>query len=269
MPAGDPAKGGVIFGSVTFNPDSASNLLAGLTYVNIHTALNPGGEIRGQLVLVTNTAPSLECPAPLTRECTSSNGALVDLAAKISDADGDALTVVWTVDGSVLQTNAIPAGSPGTTTNVHFIANFAMGSHQIGVSASDGVNPAVACSTTVTVVDTTPPDIQRITATPRILWPPNHKLVTVKVNVVAIDACGPVRCKIVSISSNEPENGLGDGDTDHDWEITGDLTLKLRAERSGKGHGRIYTIGVECADAAGNKSTGSVAVSVPHNQGFR
>src|SRR5262245_41777037 len=60
LPAGDPAKGGVIFGSVTFDAGTASNLLAGLTYVNIHTALNPGGEIRGQLVLVTNTAPSLE-----------------------------------------------------------------------------------------------------------------------------------------------------------------------------------------------------------------
>jgi hypothetical protein len=69
------------------------------------------------------------------------------------------------------------------------------------------------------------------------------------------------------VSSNEPENGLGDGDTSPDWKITGNLTLNLRAERSGKGSGRIYTITVKCADADGNSSSGNVRVSVPHDQG--
>ena len=49
MPAGDPTKGGVIFGSVVYPTSEVSNLLAGLNYLNIHTATNPGGEIRGQL----------------------------------------------------------------------------------------------------------------------------------------------------------------------------------------------------------------------------
>jgi len=50
-----------------------------------------------------------------------------------------------------------------------------------------------------------------------------------------------------------------------DWEITGAHTLNLRAERLGKGPGRIYTIIVECKDSSGNVSIGSVDVTVPHN----
>ena len=48
--------------------------------------------------------------------------------------------------------------------------------------------------------------------------------------------------ELVSVTSNEPDNGLGDGDTANDIVIVDDLTVKLRAERSGTGNGRIYTL---------------------------
>ena len=40
---------GTISGSVSLNPTNLSYLLSGLTYINIHTTTNPGGEIRGQV----------------------------------------------------------------------------------------------------------------------------------------------------------------------------------------------------------------------------
>lgn len=70
----------------------------------------------------------------------------------------------------------------------------------------------------------------------------------------------------MSVASSEAQNGLGDGDLDGDWQITGDLTVNLRAERSGKGSRRIYTITIACTDAAGNTSYSSVSVTVPKNQ---
>jgi hypothetical protein len=73
--------------------------------------------------------------------------------------------------------------------------------------------------------------------------------------VDATDGCGAVDCRIVSIASNEPGP--------EDSFITGALTLKVRAERLGKGDGRIYTITVECTDTAGNVSTSTVTVRVP------
>jgi hypothetical protein len=67
----------------------------------------------------------------------------------------------------------------------------------------------------------------------------------------------------VEVSSNESPNGRGDGNTSPDWSVTGELTLQVRSERSGKGKGRIYTITVEAADVDGNKSHKTTTVTVP------
>jgi len=50
------------------------------------------------------------------------------------------------------------------------------------------------------------------------------------------------------------------------WEITGDLTVKLPATRLAKGRGRVYTITMECTDDSGNAATKSVTVAVPLSQ---
>ena len=81
------------------------------------------------------------------------------------------------------------------------------------------------------------------------------------------DVGGDVTSRIVSITSNEPDNGSADGNTVNDAVITGDLTANLRAERSGKGTGRVYTITIESTDAAGNVVTSTTAVDVPKSQG--
>jgi len=111
--------------------------------------------------------------------------------------------------------------------------------------------------------DTTGPTIASATADPSILWPPNNKMRAVTVSVDASDAgAGLTGCLVTSVSSNE-----GGSVHEPDVELTGALTLNLRAEREGKGSGRIYTAMVSCSDAAGNTSTATVKVAVPHDQG--
>jgi len=44
------ATSGSFSGSTPLTLDTISNIVSGLAYVNIHTSLNPGGEIRGQIV---------------------------------------------------------------------------------------------------------------------------------------------------------------------------------------------------------------------------
>jgi len=112
-------------------------------------------------------------------------------------------------------------------------------------------------------------NIAGIKAQPNILWPPNHKMVRVTVSaIVSEDYDGEEpSCRIISVSSNEPDNGLGDGDTAPDWEIMGAATVNLRAERAGNGAGRVYTLTVECTDPAGDSATEYVTVTVPHDQG--
>lgn len=114
--------------------------------------------------------------------------------------------------------------------------------------------------------DTTPPAFTSLTPSTATLWPPNHQMVPITLTALIRDLVGVVSATIISATSSEADDGLGDGDTANDIQITGDLTLSLRAERSGDGNGRTYTITVEAADAAGNKSRKTTTVSVPKGQ---
>ena len=46
----------------------------------------------------------------------------------------------------------------------------------------------------------------------------------------------------------------------------GMVLVQLRAERSGTGDGRVYTITITASDASGNQSTATVDVRVPHDR---
>jgi rhamnogalacturonan endolyase len=112
--------------------------------------------------------------------------------------------------------------------------------------------------------DTQPPAFRTLTASATTLWPPNHRMVPVSLNVALVDLLDPApTARIVGVSSNEPVNGADDGNTAPDWQITGPLSVDLRAERSETGTGRVYTIQVEGRDAAGNTTLQTVSVSVP------
>jgi len=139
------------------------------------------------------------------------------------------------------------------------------------VICTSSVGPT--CSFTITVNDVEAPVIttngQTIT-----LWPPNHKYVTVKVTDLvagASDNCDiSVNLSSVFISqvtSDEAENGIGDGNTLNDIVIAADCrSVQLRSERAGNGNGRVYTITFTVTDASGNTGTATAKVTVPHSQ---
>jgi hypothetical protein len=198
-----------------------------------------------------NSAPVANAGADLTLPCGPDCRAAVTIAGSGSDADGDALTFTWT-------------GSFGTAYGPSLSVTLPAGAHVLTLTVNDGQGGSAADTVVVTIVDATAPSIASVTATPSVLTRSNHEMVPVVVTVTASDLCdGSVECRIVAVTSNEPEQGQGDGDTSPDWEITGPLTLKVRAERSGKGTGRVYTIVVECVDDGGNRAASSVTVSVP------
>ena len=122
-----------------------------------------------------------------------------------------------------------------------------------------------SCSFTVTVNDAEGPVISGASASPSVLWPPNHKMVNVTVSYTSTDNCGSSTCSL-SVSSNEPENGTGDGDKAPDWVVVNSNLVQLRAERAGGGTGRVYTITITCTDVNGNSSSTTVTVTVPHSQ---
>ncbi len=165
----------------------------------------------------------------------SASGAFIDLNTLVDPASGWVLTTAYAINDK------------GQMTGYGFLN---------GQQRAFRLSPAVP-------VDSTPPVVSSVSATPAVLDPPNHRLVTVAVTVRATDDSGeaPV-CTLTDVRSNEPDNGLGDGDTAGDIVRTGPLSLQLRAERSASGSGRVYTLDVLCTDAAGNASPGSTQVTV-------
>jgi hypothetical protein len=191
-------------------------------------------------------APTITCPAPSTVAAGTNCTATVDLRARVTVSENSAAPVVVT---------QVP---PPTTP-------LGLGTHTLTFTATDAAgNVSAPCTTTVTVVDRTPPIITSVTPSERQLWPPNNKLVPITLEVTATDNCSSVMtCEIISVSSNEEAEG------EADWQITGSLSLKLRAQREGGGSGRFYTITVRCTDEAGNSSTSVASVFAPRSAADR
>ncbi len=198
--------------------------------------------------------PSITCLAPKL-ECTGPGGAAV---AKLINTVSD---------NCAIQSKGCVPGEGST---------FPLGVDPFTCSVTDTSSNTNSCTSQVTVVDTTPPVVQSVAATPSTLWPPNHKLVPIAVTAVATDVCDTTpKCQVVSVTANEPVLGPGSGNTDPDWIISdpgpkaspATLGVQLRRERAGGGTGRVYTINVSCSDASGNTSPGLTTVTVPHDQG--
>jgi len=180
-------------------------------------------------------------------------------------------------DGSVrfvydLLTGPVAGRSGGGTLAILTFETFAdrVGSSRIHIGNvilidAKGADIAVG-SMTDGYLDVVPPGFQSARASPEVLWPANHKMVPVTVTASVTDAIDPSPItRILSVSSNEAADAAGDGHTEADAQITGPLTVNLRAERSGNGSGRVYTITLESRDASGNASQRTVTVAVPHN----
>lgn len=96
------------------------------------------------------------------------------------------------------------------------------------------------------------PVIVSLTASPNLLWPPNHKMVNVTVEYGVIDDFD---------ASPECHLSVPD-DTSSDWEIVDAHHVRLRAARADRGRARIYAIRTTCQDTGGRETQQQVLVRV-------
>ena len=193
-----------------------------------------------------SVAPSISTPGLVTALATSPAGANVAYTVDLADATS-----------GLASSSCTPASG----------SLFPIGDTTVNCTATDNAGHSTDASFIVRVNDTIPPVISNTTPSLGSLWPANHQMMSIAITVSATDNLGPApTCTITGVASNEPQNGLGDGDTPNDWVITGPLTLQLRAERSGRGDGRVYTVTVQCVDASGNTAASTTTVNVPKSQ---
>jgi len=173
-----------------------------------------------------------------------------------ADPEGAALTYAWSGDFTELT-------ATGATPTVHFNG---VGSHTVTLVVNDGFFDSAPDQVVIDIADTTPP-VLAVTGLPVSVWPPNHKLVPVHPTVVATDNSGEAPTVTLVITSNEPDDGNGDGSTGGDFAIRSPSDFDLRAERAGPGSGRVYHLVWTATDGSGNQTTFTADVRIPHDQG--
>jgi hypothetical protein len=221
------------------------------------------------ILTISNSAPHA---APTGSGTYQINDA-VTLGGQVSDFDGDTLQCDWYEGASFLFGDTVATIYGGDPVNLPKNTLYPdLGNHTFTLRVSDPFNldDPVEANIAVEVIDTMAPTIAPF-ANQTILWPPNHKMVDIVIEANASDNSGsPVTLSAV-VSSNEPIEGLGDGDTAPDWtepmldQENGLITLQLRAERSGSGDGRVYTVTITATDGSGNSTAADVEIIVPHD----
>lgn len=217
--------------------------------------------------VLVNSSPSAVAGGDRTVECESVNGALVRLDGSAStDADSsegtndDIVSFEWLLGGNVIAT-----GQQAEVT-------LPLGVHAITLRVTDSQGATDEDEVEITVQDTTAPSLS-VALNPHVLWPANHRLVPITATVIASDLCDPnPAITLVSVTSSESDNSStgGDGNTSNDIQGvslgTADFAFSVRAERRGRGVGRVYTVVYAATDDSGNRTERSATVYVPHDQ---
>jgi len=228
---------------------TGSNLTYNITVTNNGPARATGVSVTDMIPVGTSFV-SLAAPAGWASATPNvgQGGSVVLTKASVPANESATFTLVvsadcGTLNGTAIQNTATVAGTrPDPNTNNNSSTVSATASDPGAVISGESVDKPV-------------------------LWSPNHQMVDVAVNYNVADNCGSgTVATALSVASNEPINGTGDGDTGPDWEVVNNRLVRLRNERAGNGTGRIYTITITATDATGNKTAKTVTVSVPKSQ---
>jgi hypothetical protein len=190
-----------------------------------------------------------------------------------SDPDLDPLTYVWTQTVGPAVTLVYSPGDMGHVMPM-FVTPWVSADTQLKfkLTVSDPYGGTSDAYVTVNIINWhTPPNVTNARADVPVLWPPDHKMLPV--HILGVVKPSDDNIAITGITQDEPTKGLGDGDTPIDATIhnhhqdvpPADDTVDLRAERSGKGDGRVYRVSFTVADPE-QSASGVVKVMVPHDK---
>lgn len=159
--------------------------------------------------------------------------------------------------GEEIFSRVLNVGTVGTfdvavTSSGEIVVNGSTGSRSFVLRLEGGTGKVIFSSMNL------PPDCSGATASPSVIWPPNGKMVPVSILGVTDSGGDAVAVKVTGIIQDEPGAAFSG---------IGSPAAQVKAERDGKGDGRVYRIEFEAADPSGASCTGEVTVCVPHDRG--
>ena len=137
-------------------------------------------------------------------ECVGPNGTAVTLDARglFTDPDNDPLTFSWAVPSLGL-----------TATGDNVVVSLPLGTHQVTLTVDDMRGGVLIDGGLAIVRDTTPPTLT-LSLSPSVIQTPDHTMVPITPTIQVLDQCDAApTVALTSITSNEPDNGTGAGDT--------------------------------------------------------
>lgn len=256
-----PGTSGVDY-SVTGTLSGSVNAYAGRTYVFTVTctdrANNSSSASANVVVPPDVTAPSISSVTAAPSTIWPPKGQIVGVTVSVAATD----------DSTVAPACSLASISGPGTAGVDYVVTGAftgnvkaVGGRTYTFTASCSDYSGNASAATVNVVvppDTTPPTITSLSITPSVIWPPDGRMIPVAVSVTATDDVddAPV-CSVTSVAAP--------GMAADDAVVTGQFTASVKGIKSVDGSARVYSVLVTCSDFSGNKSRGTVTVTVPHD----
>jgi hypothetical protein len=226
--------------------------------------------LRLSLLLSVAGSAAAQTAPPMARagddqilDCVPPGGTDVTLNGTGSfDPDGLPLTYLWTdATLAVLSTEAAP------------IVHLPPGDHVLTLTVDDVADGPASDDVRITVIADATPPVLVLSHDSAELWPPNHKphgYAVADLVASVSDDCSDLTVDDVAFAratSDEPDNGKGDGNTSDDVSFSRDCTeADVRAERAGPRDGRVYELFLHVADEAENAGEARFTVSVPHDR---
>ena len=135
------------------------------------------------------------------------------------------------------------------------------------VVVTDGAGNSAAFASPAVNIDWTRPAVA-CSVNPSTLWPANNRLIRVQGNVTVDGGLSGILGQgfvLIGVTSSEPGGGTVRDIQGFDAGSP-DTSGSLRATRSGRGTGRVYSLVSRGTDLAGNTAVCTAAVVVPHDQ---
>jgi DNA/RNA endonuclease G (NUC1) len=261
----------IVSGKAVYSPTANYNGTDSFGYV---VSDGHGGQANGVVSVTINPVNDAPTANSQSVNTTSNTPRAITLTGSDLETPSGSLTFTVTSGpshGSLTGSGANRIYTPGVNYSGPDSFNFTV------TDTPDGSSPALTSSeatVSITVNDTVPPVIT-LNGNSISLWPANHSYHTVNVSDLVASASDNFdpnvtlnSVVITQVTSDEVENGNGDGNTLNDIVIASDCkSVQLRAERDGSGDGRVYTVTFLVRDAAGNTTTATAKVTVPKNGG--